>query len=86
MMFYDAVGGEGFAGLPNRYQADCDLSRLLDLDRAILVANGTESRQPMERRRHRRTARNRTRHRPPSSTASSCPLDQLDPNPRPSLP
>jgi len=41
MMFYEAAGGEGFAGLPNRYQADCDLSRLLELDRAILVANGT---------------------------------------------
>ena len=22
MMFYEAVGGEGFAGLPNRYQAE----------------------------------------------------------------
>jgi hypothetical protein len=41
MMFYKAAGGEGFAGLPNRYQADCDLSRLLELDRAILVAGGT---------------------------------------------
>ncbi len=41
MMFYQAAGGEGFAGLPNRYQADCDLSRLLELDRAILFANGT---------------------------------------------
>ena len=30
MMFYEAVGGEGFAGLPNHYQADSDLSRLLD--------------------------------------------------------
>jgi hypothetical protein len=40
MMFYKAAGGEGFAGLPNRYQADCDLSRLLELDRAILVAGG----------------------------------------------
>ena len=40
MMFYEVVGGEGFAGLPNRYQSDCDLSRLLALDRAILVATG----------------------------------------------
>lgn len=41
MMFYEAVGGEAFAGLPNRYQAQCDLSPLLNLDRAILVAVGT---------------------------------------------
>jgi hypothetical protein len=41
MMFYEAVGGEGFAGLPNQYQADADLSRLLTLDRAILVASGS---------------------------------------------
>jgi hypothetical protein len=40
MMFYQVAGGPGFAGLPNRFQAECDLSRLLDLDRAILVANG----------------------------------------------
>jgi hypothetical protein len=38
MMFYHAIGGEGFAGLPNRYQSRLDLSRLLELDRAILVA------------------------------------------------
>ncbi len=43
MMFYEAAGGEAFAGLPNRYQSDCDLSALLDLDRAILVAQGTQS-------------------------------------------
>jgi hypothetical protein len=41
MMFYEAAGGEAFAGLPNRYQADCDLSHLLTFDRAILVAGGT---------------------------------------------
>jgi hypothetical protein len=40
MMFYQAAGGEGFAGLPNRYQASCDLSRLLELGRAILIAGG----------------------------------------------
>lgn len=39
MMFYQTLGGEGFAGLPNRYQSRCDLSRLLQLDRAILVAS-----------------------------------------------
>ncbi len=39
MMFYDAAGGFGFAHLPNRYQAYCDLSRLLELGRAILVAD-----------------------------------------------
>lgn len=45
MMFYDAFGGAGFAGLPNRYQSRLDLSRLLDLDRAILVANVAEGSQ-----------------------------------------
>jgi len=38
MMFYDALGGAAFAGLPNRYLSRCDLSHLLDLERAILVA------------------------------------------------
>ena len=46
MMFYEAAGGPAFAQLPNYYQADCDLSRQLDLGRAILVADwvGTGSR------------------------------------------
>ena len=39
MMFYEAAGGLAFAGLPNDYQDYCDLSRMLDLGRAILVAN-----------------------------------------------
>ena len=39
MMFFDAAGGYGFAQLGNRYQAYCDLSRLLDMGRAILVAD-----------------------------------------------
>jgi hypothetical protein len=39
MMFYEAAGGYGFAHLPNRYQAYCDLSRTLELGRAILVAD-----------------------------------------------
>ncbi len=39
MMFYEAAGGESFAQLPNRFQADCDLSRLLLLGRAIVVAD-----------------------------------------------
>src|SRR4029079_2051375 len=39
MMFYDAAGGYGFAHLPNRYLAYCDLSRTLELGRAILVAD-----------------------------------------------
>ncbi|HEY4232201.1 MAG TPA: hypothetical protein VGM76_02130, partial [Lacipirellulaceae bacterium] len=43
MMFYDALGGPAFAGLPNRYQQHCDLSRLLDLGRAIFVARGAGS-------------------------------------------
>ncbi|MCI0492677.1 MAG: hypothetical protein L0Z07_07055 [Planctomycetes bacterium] len=38
MMFYQAAGGEEFARLPSRYQSYCDLSRLLELGRAILVA------------------------------------------------
>jgi hypothetical protein len=37
MMFYNTAGGYGFAHLPNRYQAYCDLSRQLELGRAILV-------------------------------------------------
>jgi hypothetical protein len=41
MMFYEAAGGYGFAHLPNRYQAYCDLSRTLELGRAILVADAT---------------------------------------------
>ena len=43
MMFYRVLGGEGFAGLPNRYQSYCDFSRLLELGRAILVASGNGS-------------------------------------------
>lgn len=39
IMFYDAFGGAGFAGLPSRYHSRLDLSRLLDFDRAILVAS-----------------------------------------------
>jgi len=39
MMFYEAAGGDGFAKLPNRYHANCDLSRHLELGRAILVAD-----------------------------------------------
>jgi hypothetical protein len=38
MMFYDAAGGIAFAQLPSRFQAYCDLSRMLVLGRAILVA------------------------------------------------
>ena len=43
MMFYEAAGGYDFVGLPNRYQSFCDLSRLLDLNRAVLVADGTSA-------------------------------------------
>ncbi len=39
MMFYEAAGGFGFAQLPNRFQAYCDLSRVPDLGRAVLVAD-----------------------------------------------
>jgi hypothetical protein len=42
MMFYDAGGGFGFAQLVNDYQSYCDLSRLLDLGRAILVTDSPE--------------------------------------------
>jgi hypothetical protein len=40
MMFYEAMGGSKFAQLPNRFQADCDLSGMLtpNLGRAVLVA------------------------------------------------
>lgn len=43
LTFYNAIGGAGFAGLPNRYQADLDLSHLLTENRAILVAVGKNS-------------------------------------------
>ena len=42
MMFYDTAGGFAFAHLPNRYQAYVDLSRQLDLGRAVLVADVQE--------------------------------------------
>jgi hypothetical protein len=42
MMFYEAAGGFGFAQLANDYQAYCDLSRLLELGRAIVVADAAE--------------------------------------------
>lgn len=38
MMFYRAAGGFGFVHLPNQYQSYCDLSRQLELGRAIFVA------------------------------------------------
>ncbi len=41
MMFYEAAGGIGFAHVPNRYQAYCDMSRQLELGRAVLVADAT---------------------------------------------
>jgi hypothetical protein len=43
MMFYETAGGFEFAHLPNRFQAYCDLSRQLDLGRAVLVADVTEA-------------------------------------------
>jgi hypothetical protein len=39
IMFFDAAGGRSFAQFPSRYQANCDLSRHLELGRAILVAD-----------------------------------------------
>jgi hypothetical protein len=39
IMFFDAAGGQSFAQFPSRYQANCDLSRHLELGRAILVAD-----------------------------------------------
>lgn len=38
MMFYETAGGFGFAHVPNRFQSFVDLSRALDLGRAVLVA------------------------------------------------
>jgi hypothetical protein len=38
MMFYEAIDGAAYAGVPNRYQSFIDLSRLLDGDQAILLA------------------------------------------------
>jgi hypothetical protein len=42
IMFYEAAGGFGFAHLPNRFQSSCDLSRTLELGRAILVADAVK--------------------------------------------
>ncbi len=39
IMFFDAAGGRSFAQFPSRYLANCDLSRQLELGRAILVAD-----------------------------------------------
>jgi hypothetical protein len=39
MTFYDVAGGYGFAHVPNRYQAYVDMSRQLELGRAVLVAD-----------------------------------------------
>jgi hypothetical protein len=39
MMFYDAAGGRSFANVPNRCQSQIDLSRQLELGRAVLVAD-----------------------------------------------
>ena len=41
MMFYEAAGGIGFAHVPNRYQAYCDMSRTIRTGRAVLVADAT---------------------------------------------
>ncbi|HEX3871110.1 MAG TPA: hypothetical protein VHV77_11770, partial [Pirellulales bacterium] len=38
MMFYDALGGRGYTGLGDGQQRFVDLSGLLDLGRAVLVA------------------------------------------------
>lgn len=38
MMFYETAGGFGFAHVPNRFQSFVDLSRQLELGRAVLVA------------------------------------------------
>ncbi len=61
MMFYETAGGFGFAHVPNRYQAYCDLSRQLDLGRAVLVADtttpGAARRRPNGTIRWRRPAR-----------------------------
>jgi len=37
MMFYETAGGYGFAHVPNRFQAYIDMSRQLELGRAVLV-------------------------------------------------
>lgn len=43
MMFYEAAGGDRFARLPLRYQSYCDLSRLVALGQAVLVAEAPSS-------------------------------------------
>ena len=55
-------GGDGFAGLPNRYQAYCDLSRLARVGPGDPGRQRHRPRQPMDRspRRTNRLAANRT--------------------------
>ena len=38
MLFFEAGGGEDYTGLKNAYQGFLDMSRLLELDRAVLLA------------------------------------------------
>ena len=47
MMFYETAGGYGFSHLPNRYQSYCDMSRQLELGRAVLVAESAENASPV---------------------------------------
>ena len=67
MMFYETAGGYGFAHLPNRYQAYCDMSRQLELGQAVLVAEsrGGRARQLLTRQRANRLstkARHESQH------------------------
>ena len=57
MMFYGVLGGESFLHLPNRYQVVCDMSRLLDLGRAIVVATRRRRWQPIGRTKVGQAAR-----------------------------
>jgi hypothetical protein len=43
IMFFKSAGGAAFARLPLRYQSYCDLSRQLELGRAVLVAEAPVS-------------------------------------------
>jgi hypothetical protein len=48
MMFFDAAGGSGFAGLPFGHQSHTDLSRHLALGRAVLVAEVANSKSELK--------------------------------------
>jgi hypothetical protein len=50
MMFYQASGGQNYAGLLNRYQQFVDLSNQLDLNRGVLIGFDRQAAGSLQRR------------------------------------